>query len=189
MRSSCSLVVGSKVWHPPVSRLRPRRGDNEELPERRRVDDRVPLLQACSSRPREFTPQLTTAPASQSEFDAAYAACQQLLVEGKLDSSGRGSSAAAGVGAGAGTAAAGGATAAAIGGYGGLAVASATIVLLPFAVLGGAWGLSRMKRAKKERAIKIALEGCLQERDYEVAGWSKSLGEKPATVPSDLASK
>ena len=75
------------------------------------------------------------------------------------------------------------------GGYGGLAVASATIVLLPFAALGGAWGLSRMKRAKKERAIKIALEGCLQERDYEVAGWSKSLGEKPATVPSDLASK
>ena len=146
-------------------------------------------LQACSSRPREFTPELRTAPASQSEFDAAYATCQQLLVEGKLDSSGRGSSAAAGVGAGAGTAAGGGATAAAIGGYGGLAVASATFVLLPFAALGGAWGLSRMKRAKKERAIKIALEGCLQERDYEVAGWSKSLGEKPATVPSDLASK
>ena len=131
-------------------------------------------LQACSSRPREFTPQLSMPPASQSEFDTAYAICQQLLVDGKLDSSGRGSSAAAGVGAGAGTAAAGGATAAAIGGYGGLAVASATIVLLPFAVLGGAWGLSRMKRAKKERVIKIALESCLQERGYEVAGWSKS---------------
>jgi len=146
-------------------------------------------LQACSSRPREFTPQLRMAPASQSEFDAVYATCQQLLVDGKLDSSGRGSSAAAGVGAGAGAAAAGGATAAAIGGYGGLAVASATIVLLPFAVLGGAWGLSRMKRAKKEHAIKIALDGCLQERGYEVAGWSKSLVKKPATVSPDLASK
>src|SRR4030095_14162256 len=108
---------------------------------------------------------------------------------GKLHSSGRGASAAAGAGAGAGAAAAGGATAAAMGGYGGRVVASATIVLLPFAVLGGAWGLSRMKRAKKERAIKSALEGCLQERGYEVAGWSRSLGKKPATVPSDLASK
>ena len=146
-------------------------------------------LQACSSGPREFTPQLSMPPASQSGFDAAYATCQQLLVDGKLDSSGKGSSAAAGVGAGAGTAAAGGATAAAIGGYGGLAVASATIVLLPFAVLGGAWGLSRMKRAKKERVIKIALESCLQERGYEVAGWSKSPSKNPATVPTDLAKK
>ena len=87
-------------------------------------------LQACSSRPREFTPQLKTAPASQSELDAAYATCQQLLVEGKLDSSGRGVSAAAGAGAGAGTAAVGAATATAVGGYGGLALASATAVSL-----------------------------------------------------------
>jgi len=146
-------------------------------------------LQACSSRPREFTPQLGIVPSSQSEFDAAYATCQELLVSGKLDSSGRVSSAAAGAGAGAGAAAAGGATAAAIGGYGGLAVAGATIVLLPFAVLGGAWGMSRMKRAKKERAIKTALEGCLQQRGYEVSGWTKSPKKKSATVPADLASK
>ncbi len=131
-------------------------------------------LQACSSRPREFAPNLATAPASQPEFDAAYAQCQQLLVDGKLNSSGRGSSAVAGAGAGAGTAAVGGTAAAVAGGYGGLAVASATIVLLPFAVLGGAWGMSRMKRAKKERAIKTALEGCLSERGYEVAGWTKA---------------
>lgn len=146
-------------------------------------------LQACSSRPREFTPQLQMAPASQSEFDAAYATCQQMLVDGKLDSSGRGPSAAAGAGAGAGAAAAGGATAAAIGGYGGLAVASATIVLLPFAVLGGAWGMSRMKRAKKERAIKIALEGCLQERGYEVSAWSKSPKRKVTSGSPDPAGK
>ena len=146
-------------------------------------------LQACSSRPRKFTPQLRMAPSSQAEFDAAYATCQQLLVDGKLHSSGRGASAAAGAGAGAGAAAAGGATAAAVGGYGGLAVASATIVLLPFAVLGGAWGLSRMKRAKKERAIKSALEGCLQERGYEVAAWSKAPGKKTITLPRDLANE
>jgi hypothetical protein len=145
-------------------------------------------LQGCSSRPREFTPQLAAPPTSRSQFDAAYAICQQLLVEGKLDSTGRGSSAAAGAGAGAGAAAAGGMTAAAVGGYGGLAVASATIVLLPFAVLGGAWGMSRMKRAKKEHAIKIALGGCLQEQGYEVADWAKS-PKKSAVVPPDLASK
>ena len=144
------------------------------------------LLQACSSRPREFAPQLAAAPASQSEFDAAYANCQQLLVAGKLDSSGRVSSAAAGAGAAAGTAAIGGTAAAAAGGYGGLAVASATIVLLPFALIGGAWGLSRMKRAKKERAIKTALAGCLGERGYEVAGWTKAL-KKPVIGASEKA--
>ena len=132
-------------------------------------------LQACSSQPREFTPTLAAAPASQAEFDAAYGTCQQLLVAGKLDSSGRSGSAGAGAAAGAATAVAGGTAAAAAGGYAGLAAASATIVLLPFAIVGGAWGMSRMKRARKERAIKTALEGCLQERGYEVAGWSKGV--------------
>ena len=130
-------------------------------------------LQACSSRPREFEPRLSTPTANQADFTAAYASCQQLYVAGKLDSSGRSASAAVGAGAGAGTAAVGGAAAAAAGGYGGLALASATIVLLPFAVLGGAWGMARAKRAKKERAVKTALSGCLHERGYEVAEWTK----------------
>ncbi len=130
-------------------------------------------LQACSSRPREFEPRLSPPPTSQADFTAAYATCQQLLVAGKLDSSGRAASAAVGAGAGAGTAAVGSAAAAAAGGYGGLALASATIVLLPFAVLGGAWGMARAKRAKKERAIKTALAGCLQERGYQVTEWTR----------------
>lgn len=145
-------------------------------------------LQACSSRPRDFTPQLAAAPAIQAEFDAAYATCQQLLVAGKLDSSGRSSSAAAGAGAAAGTAAIGGTAAAAAGGFGGLAVAGATIVLLPFALLGGAWGMSRMKRAKKERAIKVALEGCLRERGYEVAGWTK-VQKRPISASTEAAAR
>jgi len=130
-------------------------------------------LEACSSRPREFTPQLTTAPSTRPQFDAVYADCRELLVSGKLDANGRSGSAAAGAGAGAGTAAVGGTAAAVAGGWGGVALASATIVLLPFAVVGGAWGMSRMKRARKERAIKTALQGCLKERGYEVAGWTK----------------
>ena len=137
-------------------------------------------LQGCSSRPREFTPVLAAPPASEAEFDAAYGTCHQLLVAGKLDANGRTASGAAGVAAGAGTAVVGSTAAAAVGGYAGLAAASATIVLLPFAVLGGAWGMARMKRAKKERAIKTALEGCLQESGYEVANWSKPAKKKPA---------
>jgi len=135
-------------------------------------------LQACSSRPRDFTPTLAAAPADQLQFDAAYASCRDELAAGKLDLSGKGSSAGAGAAAGAGTAVAGGATAAALGGYAGAAAAASTIVLLPFAIIGGAWGMSKMKRAKKERAIKLALGNCLHERGYEVAGWSKSL-KKP----------
>lgn len=119
-------------------------------------------------------PSLAVPPASQAEFDAAYVACQQLLIAGKLDSSGRSASTAAGAAAGAGTAVVGSTAAAAAGGNAGLAAASATIVLLPFAILGGAWGMSKMKRAKKERAIKTALEGCLAERGYSVAAWSKT---------------
>lgn len=145
-------------------------------------------LQACSSRPREFTPTLATPAASQAEFEAAYMTCQQLLIAGKLDSSGRMASAGAGAAAGAATAAAGGTAAAVAGGYAGLAAASATIVLLPFAILGGAWGLSRMKRAKKEQAIKTAMEGCLKERGYQVAGWSRSV-EKPVVVEPATAAQ
>ena len=69
---------------------------------------------------------------------------------------------------------AGGAAATSAGLAGGAALASATIVLLPFVALGGAWGMAKMKRAKKENAIKAAMSGCLKERGHEVAGWEKT---------------
>lgn len=128
-------------------------------------------LSACSSRPREFRPTLAAPAADAAQFDAALAGCQQLFVQGKLDTSGRSSSGVAGAATGATTAAVGGAAAATAGGYAGLAAAAATVVLLPFAVLGGAWGMSRVKRTKKERAIKTALGGCLRDRGYEVVEW------------------
>src|SRR5947209_3692289 len=93
-------------------------------------------LEACSSKPREFTPTLSTPAASQVQFDAAFSECKQLFIAGKLDSSGRTASAGVGAATGAATMAAGGTAAAAIGGYAGLAAASATIVLLPFAIIG-----------------------------------------------------
>ena len=116
---------------------------------------------------------LAAPPVDQSAFDQAYAECSQLFVAGKLDHSGRLASAGAGVAAGGTAAVAGGATAAAVAGYGGLAVASATIVLLPFVAIGGAIGMAKMKRTKKEKAIKSAMAGCLKERGYAVDGWTR----------------
>jgi hypothetical protein len=145
-------------------------------------------LQGCSSRPREFTPTLATPPVSHTDFDAAYASCQQLFVAGKLDSSGRAGSAGAGAAAGAATAVAGGAAATSMVPAVGAALASATVVLLPFAILGGAWGMSRAKRGKKERAIKTALEGCLQERGYRIVSWSKGI-KKPTIVQPATATE
>lgn len=140
----------------------------------------------CSSRPREFAPTLAAPPASTAQFNASYAECSHLLIAGKLDSSGRLASGAAGAATGGGVALAGGAAAAATAGYAGMAVAAATVVLLPFAVLGGAWGMSKMKRAKKEKAIKTAMTGCLKERGYEVSGWQKT-GKKVAAQVSRAA--
>jgi hypothetical protein len=141
------------------------------------------LLQSCSSRPREFSaklaaPQSGQAAFDQVAFDRARAECTKLLVEGKLDNSGRMASAAGGAAAGGATVAVGSATAAAVAGYGGMAVVAATVVLLPFAAIGGAIGMSKMKRAKKERAIKAKMAGCLGERGYQVTEWVKA--KKPS---------
>lgn len=108
------------------------------------------------------------------EYDASYAECRQLLVAGKLDQNGRLGSGAAGAATGGALAVAGGAAASSAGLYGGMAVASATIVLLPFVALGGAWGMAKMKRAKKEHAIKTAMTGCLRDRGHEVTSWAKA---------------
>ena len=132
------------------------------------------VLTACSSRPREFTPTLGMAPADQAKFDAAYADCKQLYVTGKLDRNGRLASGSAGVAAGGAIGAAGTAAATSAGLYGGMAVATATIVLLPVAIVGGALGMAKIKRHKKEKAIQQVMSGCLRERGYEVASWQKA---------------
>ena len=141
------------------------------------------LLQGCSSRPRVFTPTLAPPQSGQgvfdqAAFDQAYSDCTKRLVDGKLDNSGRLASAVGGAAAGGATVAVGGATAAAVAGYGGMAAVAATVVLLPVAVIGGAIGMSEMKRAKKEKAIKTKMAGCLAERGYLITDWVKV--KKPA---------
>ena len=132
------------------------------------------LVTGCSSRPREFRPTLAAPASDPSALEAAYEECRQLLVAGKLDSSGRLASGAVGAAAAGTTAAVGAAAASSAGLYSGMAIASATVVLLPVALIGGAFGMSRIKRAKKEKVIRQAMTGCLAERGYEVAGWTKT---------------
>lgn len=116
---------------------------------------------------------LAAPPADETAYQVAVSECAQLLADGKLNSEGRIASGAAGVAAGGATVAAGAAAASSAGFYGGMAVLGATVVALPFVALAGAWGMSKAKRAKKEKAIKVALSGCLAEKGYTVASWSK----------------
>lgn len=132
------------------------------------------VLQGCSSRPREFSPTFAAAPADRAAFDADFSTCQQLLVAGKLDSNGRAASGAAGAAAGGAVAVAGGALATSMVPAVGMALASATIVLLPFAVVGGALGMAKRKKTQKEKAIATAMNGCLAERGHVITGWEKS---------------
>lgn len=131
-------------------------------------------LQGCSSRPRQFTPDLAAVPVDRGRFEVDYATCRQLLADGQLTSSGRLASGAAGAAAGATALAVGGTVAGSAGFYGGLAVAGATVVALPFVAVAGAWGLAKSKKKKKEKAIQTAIAGCLADRGYEVAGWTRS---------------
>ena len=143
------------------------------------------LVQGCSSRPREFNPTLGIATAEAAGFDEAYANCTELMVAGKLDKEGRSGSLGGGAAIGATTAAVGAGTAAAMGGWAGVAAASATVVLLPVAIIGGAWGMAKLQRAKKEAAIKNVIGGCLQERGYSVATWEKA--QKKRAVSATVA--
>lgn len=98
---------------------------------------------------------------------------------GKLDSSGRFASGGVGAAAGGAVGVAGSAAAASAGLYGGMAVMSATLVLMPIAVIGGAVGMAKIKRHKKEAAIQRAMSGCLRDHGYEVASWQKAPRPKP----------
>lgn len=134
----------------------------------------IVTVAGCSSRPRQFSPVLAAPAADQAAFNATVAECGMLLAEGKLTSDGRLASGAAGAAAGGAALAAGTAVASSAGMFGGLAVAGATIVLLPFAAVGGAYAMAKAKRNKKEEAIQTAMAGCLGERGHDVTGWQQT---------------
>ena len=142
------------------------------------------MVAGCSSRPREYRATIAPPPSAeaQASFRADEAECRQLLVAGKLDKDGRLASAGAGAAAGAATMAGGAALASSAGLYGGMAVASATLVLMPFAAVGGAWMMANAKRSKKEKIILAAMAGCLTARGHAIVGWQKT-GKKMKVDP------
>lgn len=146
-------------------------------------------LQACSSRPREFTPQLAVAPTDQTAFEETYATCRQLLAEGKLDATGRLASTGAGAAAGATAAAVGAGAAATVGGWSGAFLAAGTVVALPFVAVGGAWGLAKKKKGRKERKIQTATAGCLGQRGYAVAGWTPAKKARASAAATSGAAR
>jgi hypothetical protein len=121
---------------------------------------------------------LASAPADAAVYQGAYSECRQLFADGKLDSSGRLASGGAGAAAGATAAAVGTAAGMAAGGWTGLAVASATVVALPFVAVAGAWKVAKNRKTRKERAIQQVMAGCLTERGYPVVGWEPIAKEK-----------
>ncbi len=131
----------------------------------------VVTLAGCSSRPRNFSPVLAAPATDGKAFEAAVSECGKLLAEGKLNSEGRLASGAAGMAASGATLAAGTAAASSAGLFGGMAIAGATIVALPFVAIGGAYGMAKAKQKKREKAIQTAMGGCLAERGHKVTGW------------------
>lgn len=135
------------------------------------------MMAACSSRPREFTASLAAPPADQAGFEAAHETCRTLVAQGYRSGFGpRIASAGAGVaGVGAGLAVGAGVGAATAGTGAGMAAAGAAIstalVMVPVLGVAAAWGISKKRKARKEREIKSAMGLCLSEQGYTVDSW------------------
>src|SRR5690348_1650815 len=109
------------------------------------------ILTGCSSKPRNFAPVLGAGPSNAQAYEAQWLTCREQVAATTRNGSERGASALGGVAAGAGGAAAvGAATAGTYATYAGAAAAiGATIIAAPIALVGGAWGISKIKKTKK----------------------------------------
>ena len=128
---------------------------------------------ACSSTPRNFAPRLSIAPGDPAQYEQVWLECREQVAAWSKGAK-RAGSAAAGIAAGAGAGAAGaaatsGATYATIGGA--AAAGAMVIAAVPVLGLAGAWGYSKIKKTKREKAIKAATAECLDRSGYDVAGW------------------
>jgi hypothetical protein len=56
---------------------------------------------------------------------------------------------------------------------------------MPVAIVGGAFGMARIKRHKKEAAIQRVMAGCLHDRGYDVASWAKAPKVKASEPVAD----
>lgn len=150
------------------------------------------LMSGCSSRPRNFAPVLGAAPTDVQAYEARWLACRDEAMTASGRGSGRLASAAGGAVAGAGgVTAVSAVTASSYATMGGAMAALGAIVLAaPVAALGGAWGISKIKKAKKERAIKTATAACLASAGYTVEKWrvmsKREVRLLPAKAPAAI---
>ena len=148
-------------------------------------------LSGCSSRPRNFAPVLSAAPTDAQAYEAQWLKCRELVASGKHNSSGVGASAAGGLAAGAAaTTAVGAALPATYATYGGAAAAAgATIIAAPIGLIIGAYGLSKVKKAKKEKAVKVATADCMASAGYQVDKWRVMSKREARTLDAAAKSK
>ena len=133
------------------------------------------LLAGCSSKPRNFAPALSAAPADAQAYESVLQICREQAAASIKKGSGRLASAAGGAAVGAGTGVAAGAAAASTASsamFASAAAAAATMVVVaPVAAIAGAWGISKIKKNKKERTVKTVMTDCLAKSGYSVANW------------------
>ena len=130
------------------------------------------LVSGCSTRPRNFTAELSAPVVDRMAFEGDFRTCQTLVRQGRTADfkSGAAAMLATGVGTiGAGAAMAGtglvGIT------TGGGAAAAASIAMPVVGVFLG-FGVSRIIRSGKERKYKRAMVTCLDEYCYGVSRWA-----------------
>ena len=145
----------------------------------------------CSSRPRNFAPVLNAAPTDAQAYEAQWLKCRELVASGKHNSSGVGASAAGGLAAGAAATTAVGAalpaTYATMGSA--MAAGAATIIAAPVGLVLGAYGLSKVKKAKKEKAVKAATADCMASAGYKVDDWRVMSKREARTLDAAAKSK
>lgn len=129
------------------------------------------ILGGCSTRPRNFAPQIAMPDSGTASFEGDYRTCAALVAQGR-DSDFKSAAATFGAaGAGAlGGAAVSVASVSAVGFSGAGMIASAAI---PGIGLIAGFGMSRMIRSGKERKFKRRMEACLGEYGYSVADWTR----------------
>ncbi len=146
------------------------------------------LTSGCSTRPRNFTANLTAPVAERSVFESNFRTCQALVRQGHT-SNFKGAAATA-LATGVGTVGAG----AAIAGTGlvgitttGGGAAAASLAMPIVGVLIG-FGISRAIRGGREGRFKRAMDSCLNEYGYSVRSWTKlHKNDDAARVAAQLA--
>lgn len=131
------------------------------------------LVSGCSTRPRNFTAELSAPVPDRMAFEGDFRTCQMLVRQGRTSDfkAGAATALATGVGTVGAGAAIVGTGMAGITTSGGAAVAATAAMPVVGLLLG--FGVSRMIRSGKEGKFKRAMDACLTEYGYTVDGWAK----------------